>query len=469
MTLPAAGLPSTGTKAFFLCGVGGSGMSALARILVRRGWRIGGSDRSHDRGETPDKFAALAAEGIALFPQDGSGVSAYDTLVVSSAVEETIPDVRAARAAGLPIRRRAEILADLFNAARGVAIGGTSGKTTVCGMTGWIFDRCGLDPVIVNGGIMRNFEDNARAGAGEWFIAETDESDGSIALFTPAIAVLNNLTLDHKPIAALRPLFGDFLTRARSGAVVNIDDPEAAALLSGTRDAPGQTLTFGIENRAATLNATDLRPAPNGVAFRLGDLEVSLPVPGRHNVSNALAALGAARLAGLPLAQSARALRDFRGIARRLETVGTAGGVTVIDDFAHNPDKIAASLAALRESPGRLIVVFQLHGFGPARLLRDGIVNAFIQGLGPLDVLAMPEIFYAGGAADRTLSAGDFVEDVARSGHAALFFPDRSAIRLWLADCAQEGDRIVVMGARDDTLSVFAREVLTTMADRTGR
>lgn len=454
-------------ESYFFCGIGGSGMSALARILARRGARVGGSDRSHDRGESPEKFAAFAAEGIALYPQDGSGPKdGYAALVVSSAVEETVPDVRGALESGLPILKRAELLARMFNTARGVAIGGTSGKTTVCAMAGWIFTACGRDPVIVNGGIMRNFNDNARARGGEWFVAETDESDGSIALYIPEIAVVNNITLDHKPIAELRPLFRAFLFRARGGAVLNLDDPESAALASEFPEA----LTFGIDNPEATLNATGLSPAPGGIAFRLENRTIALRVPGQHNVSNALAAIGAARLAGIPLSDAARALGDFRGTARRLEVLGAESGVTVIDDFAHNPDKIAASLATLREFPGRLLVMFQLHGFGPARLLREGVISAFAQGLGPGDVLLMPEIYYAGGSADRDISARDFTDAVAAAGRAALFFENRTGITAYLTQTAQEGDRIVVMGARDDTLTDFGRDLLTRLAEarRTG-
>lgn len=450
------------TDSYFFCGIGGSGMSALARILVRRGARVGGSDRGFDRGQSPEKFAALAAEGITIHPQDGSGPEGYGVLVVSSAVEDSVPDVRAALALGKPILRRAELLARLFNAARGIAIGGTSGKTTVCAMTGWIFAACGLDPVIVNGGIMRNFEDNARAGAGEWFIAETDESDGSIALYDPEISVLNNVTLDHKPLDELRPLFRDFLARARRGIVLNLDDPESAAL---AREVPG-AVTFGIDTPAAALNAIDLETRPGGSACHVDGMKLLLSVPGRHNISNALAALGAAKLAGIETGAALAALQSFRGTARRLEVLGEADGVTVIDDFAHNPDKIAASLATLREFPGRLIVMFQLHGFGPARLLREGIVEAFAKGLGPEDILIMPEIFYAGGSAERTISAKDLTLDVARAGRAARFFETRDEVAAYLEETARAGDRIAIMGARDDTLSDFGRDILKRLAAR---
>lgn len=454
--------PACAAGSYFLCGIGGSGMSALARILSRRGCRVGGSDRNRDRGESPALFEALGAEGIALYPQDGSGVALYDALVVSTAVEETVPDVQAARLAGLPVFRRAEILAGLFNAAKGIGIGGTSGKTTVCAMTAWIFTACGCDPVVVNGGVMRNFDDNVRAGEGAWFIAETDESDGSIACFSPEIAIVTNITLDHKPLEELRLLFDDFLRRARLGCVLNLEDPESAALAARFPAA----LTFGIDNPAATLNAVALRPGPDATRFRLGGTCIDLPIPGLHNVSNALAAIGAGVLAGLPVAVCAQALEGFRGTARRLERVGEAQGVTVIDDFAHNPDKIAASLRTLRASSGRLIVAFQLHGFGPARLLREGLVQTFARTLEPDDVLLMPEIFYAGGSARRDCSAQEIVQDVARTGKVAHFFSGREAMAEHITQIARSGDRIVVMGARDDTLTAFAQDLLKRIEAR---
>ncbi len=450
---------------FFLCGVGGSGMSALARLLIRRGIPVGGSDRAYDRGESSEKFAALAAEGVRLYPQDGTGPGAYDALVVSSAVEESVPDMRAARAAGRPLLARADVLAGLFNAARGVAVGGTSGKTTTCGMAGWIFRACGHDPVIVNGGVMRNFADNAVAGAGGWFVAETDESDGSIALFRPEISVLTNATLDHKPLPVLRPLFRDFLRQSVRGAVVNGDDPESRALLAEGVPDP---LTFSLRDPKADLFAQDIESSAGGSSFSVNGLPIILRVPGRHNISNALAALGAAVKAGVPLKQAAGALEGFTGIARRLDVLGCAHGVTVIDDFAHNPDKIAASLQALHEVPGRLWVVFQLHGFGPARLLREGLVQAFVEGLWAQDTLLMPEIFYAGGTATQGVSVREIVEDIARAGRNALFCADRAGLSAHLLAHVSPGDRIVVMGARDDTLTDFGRGLLRDLAARAG-
>ena len=224
-------------RPFFFCGIGGSGMLPLACILRGRGAAIAGSDRSFDQDRSPEKFAWIERQGIALFPQDGSGVTSPDQiLVASAAIEDNVPEVRRARELGCARMSRAELLSALFNGAdRGIAIGGTSGKSTVTGMTGWVLTQAGRDPTIMNGAVMKNFRSDdalfasARVGDGRSFVSEVDESDGSIALYRPSVAVLLNVTLDHKGMDELRVLFGDYLA-ASDMAVVNADDAEALAV-----------------------------------------------------------------------------------------------------------------------------------------------------------------------------------------------------------------------------------------------
>jgi len=460
-------------RPYFFCGIGGSGMLPLALILRQHGARVAGSDRALDQGRTPEKFAFLRERGIALFPQDGSGPrDPGGVLVTSAAVEDTVPDVAAARRLGMETITRAGLLASLFNAApRPVGIAGTSGKSTTTGMVGWLLRRAGCDPTVVNGAVMRDFVTpdlpfaSALVGSGDAFVAEVDESDGSIARYTPEVAVLTNLTLDHKSLDELRRLFGDFLGRAKV-CVLNQDDPESAALAATLT---GRRLTLSLADPAADLFADAIRPAPDGIALRVrakgGDAQpLHLAVPGRHNVANALAALGAARALGLPLAQAAEALSGFGGIRRRLEVVGCAKGVTVIDDFAHNPDKIAATLATLHDFPGRLLVMFQPHGYGPLRQMRAGFVDSFVAHLGPDDELILPDPVYFGGTVDRSVGSADLVADLRAAGCRARHCPERDACGATLLALARPGDRIVVMGARDDTLSTFAAGLLARLA-----
>ncbi len=458
-------------RAYFFCGVGGSGMLPLALIVQARGGRVAGSDRALDQGRTAPKFDFLRSSGVGLFPQDGSGVtSAEQTIVVSAAVEESVPDVVAARRVGAPIVTRAELLASLFNAApQSIGVAGTSGKSTTTGMVGWILHATGRDPTIVNGAVMKNFVTaqapfaSALVGGGGPFVSEVDESDGSIARFNPTIAVVNNIAWDHKPLDELRGLFADFTAKAQT-AVLNLDNAETAALARCA--AAGRTLTYSLTDPSADLLGRALVPAPDGIGFEVVErgageaASLHLSVPGAHNVANALAALAAARACGVGLSEAATALSGFSGIRRRLEWVGEAGGVTVIDDFAHNPDKIGATLAALHAFPGRLLIMFQPHGFGPLRLMRQAFVEAFAGGMNRDDILLMPDPVYFGGTTDRSVASADIAGDIQSRGRQAEAFPNRAACGERLLELARPGDRIVVMGARDDTLSTFAEELV---------
>ncbi|HEY0411577.1 MAG TPA: Mur ligase family protein [Allosphingosinicella sp.] len=459
-----------GTKSYFFCGIGGSGMLPLATILRAQGAEVAGSDRALDQGRTGDKFEFLRRQGIALFPQDGSGLTSPDQLLVASAaVEETVSDVQAALRHGAERITRAELLARLFNAAPlSIGVAGTSGKSTVTGMIGWILHRAGRDPTVMNGAVMKNFVTpeapfaSALAGRGDVFVSEVDESDGSIAFYRPTVALITNISLDHKSMEELRSLFLGFAAKAEA-IVLNFDDPETRRLHA----ALGRGTTFSLADPAADLAAADVSEEPLAVAFtvRAGGeaARVRLRVPGRHNAANALAALAACRAAGVPLAEAAEALSGFEGLRRRFDIVGTKGGVTVIDDFGHNPDKIAATLATLRAFPGRLLLLFQPHGYGPLRQMREALVAAFAGGMGEEDVLVMPDPVYYGGTVERKVGSADIVEGVKAAGRRAEHVPDRAEAGRRLAALARSGDRIAIMGARDDTLSDFARELLSQL------
>ena len=457
---------------YFFCGVGGSGMTPLALIIQAKGGRVEGSDRALDQGRNAEKFDFLRARGVLLHPQDGSGMSRADQiLVTSAAVEETVPDVQAARRIGAAVTTRARLLAELFNAAAwGIGVAGTSGKSTTVGMIGWILHCAGKSPTIMNGAEMKNFVAagstfaSARIGEGEAFVSEVDESDGSIAFFRPRVAVLNNISLDHKSLDELRSLFRGFIAEADT-VVLNLDNAETAALSVDLR--PGQAVTYSLGAARAHLLASLPVPSPAGIAFQVTardageSTSVNLRVPGLHNVANALAALGAAMACGVSLAEAAAHLSEFSGIRRRLEVVGSTGnGITVIDDFAHNPDKISATLETMHAFPGRLLLMFQPHGYGPIRLMKDALVDCFASGLHDADVLVMPEPVYFGGTVDRSVGSRDIVCEIERRGRKAFAFPDRKTCGDSLVNLARPGDHIVIMGARDDSLSQFARELL---------
>ena len=446
-------------KPQFLVGIGGSGMLPLATILRARGYQVAGSDRGLDQGRLSAKFDALRGDGIALYPQDGSGVRAGQRVIASAAVEERVPDIVAATALGCERATRAEALAELFNeAAVPIGVAGTSGKSTVTGMIAWILGATGRDPTVMNGAVMKNVGASALVGAGDAFVSEVDESDRSIRLYHPAVAVLNNVSLDHMDLDELRMLFGDFAGRARH-VVANAGDAETLALLAGL---PSLT-TFAVE-ADADLSARALAPERFAIRFELvssGEtIPVRLQVPGRHNVSNALAAIGAAVAAGVPVTEAAAAIQGFTGLKRRFELVGEGSGVQVIDDFGHNPDKIAATLDTLHAFPGRLLLLFQPHGYGPLKVMRNALIDTFAQNLRAEDLLVMPDPVYFGGTVAREVGSVDVVAGI---GARARHIPDRDAAAAFLAAEAKPGDRIVVMGARDDTLSALAAGIIDAL------
>ena len=456
---------------YFLCGIGGSGMMPLAQLLLKNGHEVWGSDRSRDQGKLPEKFKALEDMGAMLFDQNGTGISEQiDCFVVSSAVEESIPDVKVALEQGLTIQKRAEVLSSLFNAKKGLSVAGTSGKTTVTAMLGHVLSSLALEPTVVNGGMMLNFDGQGTvAGEGEYFVAETDESDGSILFFKPFVGILNNVALDHKPLDELKDIFKTYLESCEAAVVVNTDNAYAAEVLKNAQLGDQKVVTFSAKGKPATVFAQDIKFSAFGASFDLyvdGDFidRCTLNVPGAHNIANALAVIGVCYALGLPINKATHGLHSFKGTKRRLEMVGTAHNITVYDDFAHNPDKLAASLSTLREFEGRLLLFFQPHGFNPMKMMRAEMVESFVKGMGSEDILVMPEIYYAGGTVERSISSKDLIDDVVAAGKKAKFFETRKECGDYLIEEAKDGDRIVIMGARDDTLTIFAHHVLKSIS-----
>lgn len=459
----------TQSQRYFFCGIGGSGMLPLALILLDQGHIIEGSDRSLDQGRTPAKFDYLRSKGIRLFPQDGSGVTSPEQIVVASAaVEDTVPDIAAAIRVGAKRMSRADMLSALFNAAPfAIGVAGTSGKSTVTGMIAWILYHAGKSPTVMNGAVMKNFRtpealfSSSLVGTSGIFVSEVDESDGSIAAYNPRVAVLMNIALDHKTMDELRALFGGFAARAQD-VVLNLDNAETARMAV---DFPA-AITYSLDNPAARLSAGNIVPAPTSITCSVHDrksgasADIRLATPGKHNVSNALAAIAATMTCGATLEEAARALGEFAGIARRFDIVGTANGVTVIDDFGHNPDKIAATLRTVNQFPGRVLVMFQPHGFGPIKKMRREFAECFAENLDAEDILLMPEPAYFGGTVDRSVGSADLAADIRALGKSAEALGDRAACGARLLELAKPGDRILVMGARDDTLTLFAQELV---------
>ena len=443
-------------KKYYFVGIGGSGMNPLAQILRQRGNWVGGSDRSFDRGTNTALFEKLQGLGIFLFPQDGSGITAdIDTLVISTAIEEQNRELDQARLFSMPVMHRADLLAQLFNSGYGIAIAGTSGKTTVTGMTASVLDAAGKDPTVINGGIIRQYESparigNAKGGTSDIVLIETDESDGSIVKFRPRVGVITNISKDHKELGELRQLFQAFAGNTADTLIVNGDDREIRAL--GISNA----ITFGMENSRG-IAVERVQHSAHGTTFEVQGNSFHLSAPGLHNVYNAVAAIAVGLVMGLPVKAIQEGISSFAGIRRRLDIITREHGITVIDDFAHNPDKIASSIAALRSMGERLIVIFQPHGYGPTRFLLNELAASFSASLNASDFLFLLPIYDAGGTADRSISSADLAKKI--SGPKINCAIDRKEVIEQVVDIVTAGDVIAVMGARDDTLSEFAQAI----------
>ena len=453
-----------GAGRFHYAGLGGAGMSALAQFQVMTGGRASGSDRAFDHGEREGLRAQLERLGIDVLPQDGSGLgSDCVALVVSTAVEDSIPDVASARAKGIPIIHRSELLAYFVAQHRSIAVTGTSGKSTVAAMIFAILSGAGRDPSVITGADLPELEaqglpGNAFAGDTDLLVVEADESDGSLVRYAPAIGVVLNLQRDHKEMTEVAAMFATLRARAREALVVG--DAENLDPFAGG------AIRFGFGARA-DIRGEDVELGPASSRFRVGDGVFTLPVPGAHNVANALAAIATCRILGVALEEMVSPLASFRGIGRRFQTVGRAHGVEVIDDFAHNADKIAAAIRTARLRSSRVLAIYQPHGYGPTRFLRRDFVATFTRELAADDRLWMLEVFYAGGTATRDFSAADIVAEIGALGVQAEFAPSREFLAARIAQEARPGDLVLMMGARDPSLSALARAILASIEKAT--
>jgi UDP-N-acetylmuramate--alanine ligase len=434
-------------------GAGGVGMSGLAEILLlSTPLEISGCDR--ESGENTERLAALGAK-IAL-GHDPAHLANVDVLVISSAVDESNPEVSAARERGIPVIRRAQMLGQIMRLKQGIAVAGTHGKTTTTSLTGMVLTEAGLDPTIVVGGRVRILGTNARLGRGDFLVAEADEYDRSFLELTPDVAVITNVEADHldcyRDLDEIVDAFVQFANRVPFyGAVVAcLDDLGVGAVLPRVEK---RVVTYG-ESPQAHIRARDVRLEASGTRFEAWDSEqgrlgeVSLPLPGRHNVANALAAIAVGRELLIPFETIARALAGFTGVVRRFERKGERGGVLVVDDYAHHPTEISATLAAARQvyPDRRLVALFQPHLFSRTR---DFAVE-FGRALLGADVAVVTDVYPS---REKPLPGvtGQLVVSAAReAGHRNLMYlSEKKSVVDRLERLLRPGDLLLTMGAGD--------------------
>ena len=410
----------TNNQRFHFIGVAGTGMSAIAQYLSGIGKTVTGSDRyfhSDEPNETKDK---LEAESINCFLQDGSGITeATELIVISTAVEETNVEIQKARSLNIPIITRSQLLTLISNDKRTIAVGGTSGKSTTSAMLFDILEVAGLQPSIISGaGLVRLQEQgkigNAFVGKGDLLVIEADESDGSIVNYHPEIGLLLNLDKDHKEISELQTIFQTFKSNSQR-FVVNASHQLAAPFSQNIIQ------DFSSTNADAGYKATDFLQKGLSISFKINGVDFKLQSIGKHNMENALAAVAVANQLGVNLEVCSKAIAQYKGIYRRNQVLGKKGNIWVIDDYAHNPAKVAAAITGVQPLAAKVIAWFQPHGYGPTRFLRKDFVEEITKALRPQDEIWMSEIFYAGGTAVKDISANDLIEDVKAQGKNAFF------------------------------------------------
>lgn len=440
-----------------VAGVAGVGMSALAQALRWTRDRVTGSDRYFDQGLALPIFGALRAAGIELTKQDGSAIGARtEAVVYSTAIEEGNPEFVAAKKAGVPLRHRAAMLAELAQGRTVLAVAGTAGKTTTTGMLGWTLEQLGADPAVVNGGALVDWADARRVGnvrrggASAPWVVEVDESDRSLLNFRPEWSILTNVSQDHFTLEEVQELFRAYAAQVKTGIVCGAG---VAAIL-------GKLKAQIVEVAAQPERTAD------GYAVAWRGLKLAVRQPGAHNALNALAAAELCAQLGYAPERIAEALSRFGGIQRRLERVDAGGGVRVVDDYGHNPAKLAAAWAAVSAPDNRVLGAWRPHGFGPLRAMLDPLAAAFASVCRAQDKLWLLPVYDAGGTTDRSIQSDALVSKLKARGVAAALAENYETLGAELAREARAGDTILTMGARDPQLPVFAREMAAKTAQR---
>ena len=434
-----------------LVGIGGSGMSGIAEILLNLGYRVSGSDLR--RNEAVERLEGLGAK--VFIGHRAEHVEGAHVLVYSSAVAPDNVEVQAARRRGIPVIPRAEMLAELMRLKYGIAVAGTHGKTTTTSMIGAVLAEGRLDPTIIVGGRLSSLGGNARLGQGEFLVAEADESDGSLLRLSPTIAVVTTIDAEHLDywgsLEAIREGFLAFINKVPfyGSAVLCVDQPDVQALIPRV---DRRVVSYGLESAA---HVTARRVILSGLSSRFqvvagGEVlgECALHVPGRHNVLNALAAIAVALDLDVPFEAVQKALAGFSGVQRRFQVRGRAGGVTVVDDYGHHPTEIRATLAAARAGfDRRIVTVFQPHRYTRTQHLRQEFATAFAEA----DVLLVMDIYPAAERPIPGVTAEDLTEAIRAQGHpdVAWVGGDKDQVVERLVQTVQPGDLVLTLGAGD--------------------
>ncbi|MBI4654004.1 MAG: hypothetical protein HY752_03310 [Nitrospirae bacterium] len=502
-------MPGKTLKIFF-SGIAGSGMSAIASFMSDKGNIIVGSDRAFDTDPSHPIKKVFQSKGITIVPQDGSGIDdTFDFVVFSTAVEPEMPEVLKARTLGIHIKTRPQELAEITSSFKTIAVSGTSGKSTTSGLLAFLMKRLGLNPNFIGGGRVKQFKSssnpgNSLTGDSDYLVIEACESDGTIINYKPRHSIILNLDLDHHPIEKTAEMFKTLMKNTTGNIVVNADDknlretfvsngfakkyentvnvipvkvvPACSKRGTGIQkkelDSPIKSgndkmretfyeqiankniVTFSIHN-LSHYKADAVTYKPFNTDFSVHGTKFNLSLPGKYNLYNALSCIVLLSESGIPLKDIADVLHEFQGIDRRFDVHLNDGERLVVDDYAHNPHKISAIMETVKQLREHICYIFQPHGFGPTRLMKNEYIEAFTEGLRASDHLILLPIFYAGGTACKDISSHDLAEGIRANGKSVEVVEGRDDILKRL----REHYAYVIFGARDETLSDFAKEI----------
>ncbi|MBN1143327.1 MAG: UDP-N-acetylmuramate--alanine ligase [Bacteroidales bacterium] len=447
---------------FFFIGIAGTGMSAIAQYLQGVGKKVSGSDRLFNQQNKMLIQEQFEKQGIQCFIQDGSGISAdTQVVIVSTAIEKSNVEYQKAAELGIPVMKRSELLAALSSSKRTIAVGGTSGKSTTTAMIFHILQENGYSPSLITGAGLTSLQQeglpgNTWVGKSDWLVIEADESDGSIVNYFPEISVVLNVDRDHKELDELMQLFSAFRKHTHGRFIVNHNHDLVKTLSQETAYDFGTVQGAGYVGKDFFQDGFQILFTINGVPFKI-------PVIGKFNMENALAATAVSGAAGISIKDSAKALESYSGIYRRTQLVGNQNGVYVIDDFAHNPAEVAAAIRACQQISKRVTAWFQPHGYGPLRFMHEELAGSVSEVLRDTDCFIMSDVYYAGGTVDKDINSEVVIAEILRRNRKALLVGDRAKLPGVLKDMAQQGDVILLMGARDPSLSEFALTVLKNL------
>lgn len=443
-------------KKYFFIGIAGVGMSAIAQYLVNTGNYVYGSDRLFVNEPNHKVRLQLEAENIKTFVQGEAKIdAATDFVVVSTAIEPTVPEYKQAIDLNIPVIHRSEMLKRITQSQKTIAVAGTSGKSSTTAILYTILEENGFLPSMLNGSGLARLQKNgkignAAVGKGDWLIIEADESDGTLVNYTPEIGLILNIDRDHKEFEELEKIFARFSLQVKEQLIVNLSNERSKKFSNGSK------YDFGTEK--TDLFAENIIQKAEGLSFTVKNTEFFIPAIGLHNVENATSAIAICNYLGISLKDIAKALKKYEGIDRRMQILGSKNGITFIDDYAHNPAKIESAIKTAQVLGKRVFAFFQPHGFTPLKFMKDELIEKLQTIMREQDEFYLSDVFYAGGTVVKMVTSEDVVEEMNDKKINAYLSSPRENFAIQIKGKLQTGDIILLMGARDPSLGKFAEE-----------